>query len=210
LTDAYAESKDDNVIDSMTWIPTECDELWGFCDQDGNWMLPPQWSYVGCFRANTAPVRSSEGLWGIIDAEGQYLVPCQYPVMSDTYGLVERSPVDFPEGYIGGVDDGFYILESEDGLEGLFCIQTAAHVEPQWDLVVIAGPDEGENELLLVEDEEGWGYVNRQGQVVIPCQYEWAYPFQDGRAVVEYFFDDVYYISVIDVEGNTLSTQREQ
>ncbi len=209
--DGYAESKAVEVNDSMLWCPAEYAELWGYCDMNGNWTLPPQWSSAGYFRAETAPVRSSEGLWGIIDINGRYLVPCQYPGISYTYGLIEGSPAEFPDGYIGGIDDGFYIFDSEDELQGFYCIQTATLVEPQWDLVIIAAPDEGDNELVLVSDyEKGWGYVDRQGRVVIPCQYEWAFPFLDGCAVVEYFIGDVYYESVIDVEGNILSTKPEE
>lgn len=209
--DSYAESTNGDMGDSMTWVPTECTELWGYCDANGNWMLTPQWSAVGYFRANTAPVRSSEGLWGIINNEGQYLVPCQYPGIADTYGLIECSPAEMPNGYIGGIDDGFYIFDSVDDLQGFYCIQTATLVDPQWDVVIIAAPDEGDNELVLVSSyEKGWGYIDRQGQVVIPCQYEQAYPFLNGRAAVEYFIDDVYFKSVIDVEGNILSTEQEE
>lgn len=195
------------MIDSLTWLPKEYAELWGYCDVNGNWMLPPQWSFVGYFRAGTAPVRSDEGLWGIIDAEGRYLVPCQYPSMSDTYGLIELSPAEFPDGYIGGVDDGFYVFDGKNDLQGFYSIQTATIVEPQWDVVIIAAPDEGDNELVLVCDvEKGWGYVDRQGHIIIPCKYEWAYPFKNGQAVVEYYIDDVYYASVIDIKGTILST----
>jgi hypothetical protein len=39
-------------------------------------------------------------------------------------------------------------------------------------------------DLLLVEQHNKWGYINKTGQIVIPLQYQLAKPFSEGLAPV--------------------------
>lgn len=57
-------------------------------------------------------------------------------------------------------------------------------------------------ELLPVEVEDRWGYVDHQGQYIINPQYGKAYVFSDGLARVKDFSNDNY--GFIDKEGNTI------
>jgi hypothetical protein len=52
-----------------------------------------------------------------------------------------------------------------------------------------AGPDSPEEGvftcgLARVHDERGYGYVDYRGVEIIPCQYKWALPFNNGLAAV--------------------------
>lgn len=40
------------------------------------------------------------------------------------------------------------------------------------------------DELAAVKKEDKWGFVNTQGEVVVPCIYDSTYPFSHGVAVV--------------------------
>ncbi|MCH5220144.1 MAG: WG repeat-containing protein [Muribaculaceae bacterium] len=64
------------------------------------------------------------------------------------------------------------------------------------------------NGLALVERLGQWGFINEDGEEVIPCEYEMAGPFSSGRAYVLPFDDDKYHY--IDENGNvTLTTDYE-
>jgi hypothetical protein len=47
-------------------------------------------------------------------------------------------------------------------------------------------PDEVSEGLFRVKRNEKIGYANEHGQVVIPCKYACAFPFENGRAKVTY------------------------
>ncbi len=56
-------------------------------------------------------------------------------------------------------------------------------------------------ELTQVQDTSGkWGYVDAQGNTVIPCKYDWAGSFREGLAAVE--LNDKW--GFIDQQGNTV------
>ena len=40
-----------------------------------------------------------------------------------------------------------------------------------------------------------WGFENKQGNVVIPCRWKYAYEFSDGLAYVEDFDNNHFYIN---------------
>jgi len=48
--------------------------------------------------------------------------------------------------------------------------------------------------LAPVEFDHQWGYINKEGEFVIPCTYQLAYPFIDGVGIV--WEEDIpFYIS---------------
>ena len=209
--DAIAESyvsSDNCTEERYTCLqPVEENGMWGYCDDLGNWILPPQWTAAGWFRDHTAAVRSVDKKWGIIDNQGRYLVPCEFDSIQDQYSYYYTySPCENPLNYIGGLSDGFYLIVNlieEVEVMGFYCIDTHTLVQPQWDAVYIAEADYGSNELILVLDGEcGFGYVDRYGNIVIPCQYEWAEPFIDGVALVDTLKNGEHIEFYIDISGN--------
>ena len=64
--------------------------------------------------------------------------------------------------------------------------------------------------LIKLENEK-YGYIDTEGNVVIPCRYQNAWSFNDGAAVVyidEQGDDDDAKWGVIDTEGNVLFTKK--
>ena len=57
--------------------------------------------------------------------------------------------------------------------------------------------------FAAVVKEGKWGYINSDGEEVIPCKYDGASPFSEGLACV-YIGDDDLSIEFIDEKGNTL------
>ena len=53
-----------------------------------------------------------------------------------------------------------------------------------------------------------WGYIDKTGQEVIPCKYDWANPFHEGLASVRISFDSGY--GFIDTTGREVIRHRRE
>ena len=54
-----------------------------------------------------------------------------------------------------------------------------------------------------------YGYMDEQGNIVIPCQWRWAESFENGIAVVTYETSKEYASVWIDREGKIISLDPE-
>ncbi len=53
-----------------------------------------------------------------------------------------------------------------------------------------------------------WGYIDKTGREVIPCQYDWANPFHEGLASVRFSYDSGY--GFIDTTGREVIRHRRE
>lgn len=53
-----------------------------------------------------------------------------------------------------------------------------------------------------------WGYIDKTGREVIPCQYDWANPFHEGLASVRFSYDSSY--GFIDTTGREVIQHRPE
>ena len=53
-----------------------------------------------------------------------------------------------------------------------------------------------------------WGYIDKTGQEVIPCKYDWANPFHEGLASVRFSYDSGY--GFIDTTGREVIRHRRE
>ena len=51
------------------------DGLWGYCDKNGNEVIPFKYNIARSFDGAYAPVEREDGKWGIIDKKGNTVVP---------------------------------------------------------------------------------------------------------------------------------------
>lgn len=59
------------------------------------------------------------------------------------------------------------------------------HQNRLYDLVTFDnGPDYFEEGLVRVKRDDKMGFANQYGQIVIPCAYAYAWPFEEGKAKV--------------------------
>jgi hypothetical protein len=101
-------------------------------------------------------------------------------------------------------DDNFYfnrIRFGEDGMYGMY--------DENWKVVIPAeykylGSCTEDGLILFSEDGKEYGYLDKDGKVVIPEQFAGAYSFAGGIAVVLEKKDDGYRYGVIDKKGNFL------
>ena len=179
----------------------EIDDKDGFIDSKGEFVIEPQFDYARSFSEGLAAVEIdnkytyidktgqiiterrfeeagnfSEGLvsvridrkWGYINKSGHIVIKCQYEEaypFSDGIALVCRHNGRW--GYRS--DFIFSVIEQNGEVTDLgFSYAT--------------GFSEG---LAPIVNEDGfWGYIDRKGEIVIPCQFDYAYPFSEGIATI--------------------------
>lgn len=129
------------------------------------------------FREGLAPARR-EGRWGFIDNKGTWVIKAKFKAAE-------------------AFSDGMALVKDRNNLYGWISKTGDYVIKPKYEIM-------GENNSAFnlnraaVMDKSRWGYINREGKLVIAAQYNWAEPFVNGLARV-YKDDRVYYI---DPEGN--------
>ncbi len=138
--------------------PVQQDGRWGYIDKKGNQQIPLQYAEAGSFQNGLALVRSGDQ-YGYIDRTGTVVIPFRY-----------KSASSFSEGTAFAEDsDGEILLIDPRGNE-LFSgnFRSGFH-----------------EELAIVENENGKkGFMNRQGKIQIPCQFDEVIFFREGLAAV--------------------------
>ena len=171
-------------------------DLWGYKNEAGEWAFEPEWYYVGIFRDGVAVVEwepkdeKSFFTYGILREDGTWILPRGDDTIQDRF-YHENPDFDVAkadeQALIGGTQNGFLLITIDSPQElrmGFYCIPTDTLVMPCW-LEIEWGADIF-NDPILVYDPETYlaGYVNRYGEVVIPCQYEYGGVFINGFAEV--------------------------
>lgn len=102
------------------------------------------------------------GLWGFVNAEGEWVAPAKY-------GMV----LDFKEGVARYMEGGKWGLLNRD-------FQTV--VKPNYDVISYL---EGETPLLaLGMDQEGYGFIDAKGELVVQAQFGEVGNFREGMVRV--------------------------
>lgn len=158
----------------------------GFIDTQGNVVVPPQYDFVGDFDNDGYARVSNNGLSGAVNRQGELIVPIKYDGIGDfSEGMVcvAVDDPDVPYAYRFGFVDtttgnlvippvycgfGFIGMGMSKFKNGL------AHV---------ALADERFSEINSWQTKHG--YIDKQGNVVIPIEYSDADDFSDGLARVQ-------------------------
>ena len=138
--------------------------LWGYIDQTGKIVIPCEWESAGSFNKGIASIRKY-GKYGCINSMGQLIVPCQW----NGY-----SPISFSEGLAA--------VQNEDKLWGFIDMSGVLVIPCVWEGVLTPRFSGG---LAAVEKDGKMGYINTNGDVVIPCDYQYASAFSHGFAGVQ-------------------------
>lgn len=207
--DALGLSGEENM-----W-PVRREGLYGFVDQTGNLIIPCEWEAAGMVVDGRAPVMKN-GRWGVIDREGNLVVPCEWDsLLVDSYG----GYIMHKNGYCGAMaldgsvlipcDRYTYVGPAVDGVRHIcrddawgMCTTTGEIItDCQWN-----NPGYFHDGLAFVSDMSGrnYGYINEQGELMIPLTLSHADDFHDGAAVVR-FTDGTW--QLIDPSGRNLCDQ---
>jgi hypothetical protein len=147
-------------------------ENWGYIDKSGVMVIPPQFKYVTPFNEGLALACIGEsigkGKCGFINKTGKFVINPQFS-FADPFenGLarveVSRDRKDTQWGYIDKLGRQIWPREESSAISDL---QTA------------------KKPLLLIFVGGKVGYIDRTGAVAINPQWDTAYPFSEGLALV--------------------------
>lgn len=133
---------------------------WGFINRQGNWVIPPQFAQVWDFREGLAPAAQGSQ-WGFIDRQGNWVIPPQFSRV---------------HGFSGGRATVW--LGERAGV----VTATGALVIPPQRFWAIGEFRQGRAAAM---DRSGrWGFIDPEGNWLIPPRFSSAGSFSEGLAVV--------------------------
>lgn len=157
-----------SVFAEESLYPIRNNGCYGYIDVQGNIKIEPQWEYASYFQDGYAIVGNG-GQYenGLIDAEGNIIVPLEYMI-----------------DYQGGI---YIVIGDYDSCSkyGFFDPLNQTFIAPQYQY--ITNNHARNNNLILVEDDGKFGYVDRRnGKMEISPIYDepvFQAQFQDGYAI---------------------------
>ncbi len=144
---------------------TKDGKKWGYINRNGRFVLKPQFDEANDFQENGLAIVTVKGRAGMIDHLGQFVIQ---PIYSQV--------MPFTEGRAIVMDDAGFKVINERGQE----ITTKAYslIQPyQEQRAIFSGTNSGGKYL--------YGYLDEQGNEVMPLQYENAFDFTGGKALVQ-------------------------
>ncbi|NMA94130.1 MAG: hypothetical protein GX975_05655 [Clostridiales bacterium] len=176
-------------------------DKYGFINKAGKEVVPCIYDAAGSFSDGLALVQKN-GLYGYIDTSGKEVIPCKYGnafPFSDGLAAVTKDPWGYGEwGYIdkSGREvipfkyekaypffDGMAQVENGDTY-GYF-IDTSGNQKFSYLYNSYFVEDYFYEGLVLVQKDNKFGFINKNGELAIPFIYDFAKSFSDGMALVE-------------------------
>lgn len=179
--------------------PFQANDLWGYQDANGNIVIQPQYIFAEPFsKYGLALVASLEDGWKYIDSQGELVIKPYYIANDNKCDRFSDGLCRYEEnGKIGYFDErGNIRIKAQFEYGSAFNYGYAA---------VAKGVSLEEiGELTLVRSNQ-WGFIDKNGQLVIPYQYESIIELfnEQGRAVVIKNGRQI----IIDQKGNELGEQ---
>ena len=158
--------------------------LWGYINAKGEWVIEPQFESAGDFENGYAPVRYTDNRreWdGWLALDGRLIKKVSgdaIPIRKDRFW--ERA-----------WEEDYWYLTNEEGQ----VLSANYKLDDSFDAVSYR---ESDSRFCVQNKDDLWGYLDEDGQEVIPCQWDKADIFRNGLAYVEKEKLSAY----IDPEGN--------
>ena len=176
-------------------LAVESNDLWGYVDNSGTFVINPQFENAYPFFNGLARVES-DGKVGYIATDGKYVVQPQYQAGSDfsegyAFVVTDNSyPVCInTKGkdmftlkgteFVSNFREGLAMYKNESGKIGYVDTKGNSVISPRFD----RASDFSEG-LASVQMGEKWGFINKEGNIVIPCQFSYARNFHEGLAAI--------------------------
>ncbi len=119
----------------------------------------------GPFFSGLTGVQNTDGKWGFINTKGQLVIPCQFDKVGDFY-----------RGYTT------VTVNQNDTIQKGVISPTGDFIIPLGQYDDVGSFSEG---LCAVKKGDKWGFVDKNGQIVISPAYDKASFFQEGLASVQ-------------------------
>lgn len=146
-------------------LKTKSGTKWGYINDSGEFELQPEYSYASEFQKNGLATVEKNSRYGCIDHQGNFVIEPKF-----------ESMISFSEGRATVVINGSFQVIDERG-----------QILTKQPYNFISMYQEG-RALVSDQDKDGnfrYGYLDSQGNVIIPIQYETASDFKDGMAIVK-------------------------
>lgn len=165
-------------------VKQETDGLWSLLAPDGSMLFENEFKQNISDAIDGLFLVPEENLLSLYKAES---VPIPLKDFTDLFGVGTPN-----EGKVVLIDNEGKILAIKTSGDKLFTLPTE----------IIACHSSFHNNLLGVcDDKANWGFVNEQGQQIIPCKYIAVTPFSEGHAIVAEYKNDNLKLSIIDKTG---------
>jgi len=157
------------------WNSETKESLWGFINQTGQTVIQPQFRNLlsnSYFNEGKCPVSNDDDKYGYIDTQGKLIIPYQFdycePFIDDRAIFGKRTKGEVKYGLIN--EDGLYVLS------------------PKYYQL------HNDGEMYMVQDDNGWGWIDADGNVEIAPQFEEALPFNNEKYAPVKIGDDFGFI----------------
>jgi len=158
-------------------IPYRCDGKWGYFDQDGRVRILPYFDDADGFSEGLAGVRIADR-WGYINDQGTMVIAPEFEFVGPFYNKV---------AIVENVK-GNYILINQNGMM-IKSIQEQFKIDEPIELAI------SNHGLIRIRIEDKIGYLNYNGEIVIPPRFAEAGPFNNGLAWVRFETDHYCFIN---------------
>jgi hypothetical protein len=143
---------------------------------------------------NGIAVVSADSLYGAINKSGEFVIAPQYEELSEIGDDVYMGVKNDLSGYLtkkgkpltqfifdvaGDFRNGYAVV-SKDEKFGLINISGAYNIEPKYENLSFIG----DGLLKAQNEDDAWGIVNVQGQIILPFLYDAIGDFSEHRALV--------------------------
>lgn len=167
-------------------------KLQGLVKLNGEIILEPIYDKITFIEDKFFFVVVKNKKYGFINKEGKVIIPLIYEEVSfnitenlicaklnNKWGFINRAeeiviPFEYDEAY--PFFDGVAIVRKEKTYVG---IDKKNKIKTKLGTLKSKFPFSSNN-LILFEEEGKYGYVDKNGKIVVPAKFEYAYPFVDG------------------------------
>ncbi len=204
------------------YIAARQGDRWGFQDGRGTWTIAPEWAAVGGFSGGLAPVWR-EGKWGVIDTMGKIIISFDYEVIKNFVKNLAPAKKDGKWGLLDGQANWIlpprYAEISSIGSEGYWSIRdergqcaladAKGELQTKFIYLELANVVEGMIAAKIADkkvENQKFGFINTQGQTVIPHLYASVQDFSEGLVWVKLSQNGKW--SLLNQKGQTLIQTR--
>jgi len=142
------------------WFPQKPGDRYGFIDKDGKYICSPDFSWVGQFSGDLAPVRTAGGVMAFVNRSGKVVMSGKFDQLRPTGFTAGLAPV------------------ASGGMWGYIDTTGKWVIDPQFELAL-----DFADGLAPVMVGGRWGDIDQKGRFVVNPQYDSSGEFFEGRAV---------------------------
>ncbi|MCT4636159.1 MAG: WG repeat-containing protein [Bacteroidales bacterium] len=189
--------------------------IWGYMDSLGNTVIKPQFHNAKPFVNGYAKVfvckqrgYTNYGAFGMIDKDGNMIIPAEYEkIGNNSYGLIrlshpkKRDNKKYIDGYhnkngelsIACRLDDFCWNQNSDFSEGLAVVcppvtsKQYKKLKEGKELTEFLEKLGAKGQGKIYSTQNLYGYINKQGRLIIPNKFDYAKSFSQGLAVVRQY-----------------------